>query len=174
MAKATAFGIILTDVSAQRLAVSAEFRRGDGTFIVESQATTAIRAVLYAVMEAIGSMESYVERMDSSMFATHNLIVRMDNKIPVDGESYGLPLAMAIVAAMLHEDLSDRTCFTGVIEPGGQILAVGDIDRKRKLAPTLGFQKIVLPGSQIDLFCDYINQCPVSSIYGAVAGYFWE
>ncbi len=175
MAKATAYGIVLTESFAQRLAVSAEFRRGSGFFTTKGKFTPAVRAVLYSVMEAVGHLESYIDGLETDKFTKCDLFVDMSGtELPVDGESYGLPLAMAIVAAMLKEELSDKTCFTGVIEPGGMILPVQDIDRKRLLAPALGFQKIVLPGRQIDLFNDRINQCPVDSIYGAVAGYFWE
>jgi len=175
MAKAVAYGIVLTDRFAQRLAVQAEFRRGSGYFTTEGKFTQSIRVVLYAVMEAVGHLESYIDGLETEKFATHDLHIRMSGtEVPVDGESYGLPMAMAIVAAMLKEELSDKTCFTGIIEPGGMILPVQDMDRKRDLAPALGFQKIVLPGRQIDLFNDKINQCPVDSIYGAVAGYFWE
>jgi len=175
MAKAIAYGIVLTDRFAQRLAVQAEFRRGSGYFSTEGQFTPVVRLVLYAVMEAVGHLESYIEGLETEKFSTHDLTVRMSGSdFPVDGESYGLPLAMAIVAAMLKKEISDKTCFTGVIEPAGMILPVEDMDRKRDLAPQLGFQKIVLPGRQIDLFNDKINQCPVDSVYGAVAGYFWE
>lgn len=175
MAKAVAYGIVLTDRFAQRLAVQAEFRRGSGMFISDGKFTPSIRLVLYAVMEAVGHLESYIDGLETGKFGTHDLRISMSGTdLPVDGESYGLPMAMAIVAAMLKQELSDKTCFTGVIEPGGMILPVQDLDRKRELAPSLGFQKIVIPGRQIDLFNDKINQCPVDSIYGAVAGYFWE
>lgn len=175
MAKATAYGIVLTEQSAERLAVTAEFRRGDGELHVKCEATPAIRVVLYAVMEAVGSLESYIDGLSATKFSTHDLIITMaGTKLPVDGESYGLPMAMAIVAAMLKQELSRETCFTGVIEPGGMVLPVQDIDKKRKYAARLGFKKIVLPGRQLDILSTTINQCPVDSIYGAVAGYFME
>jgi predicted ATP-dependent serine protease len=174
MAAAIAYGIILVDDAARRLAVSAEFKLGRGMLITECLVTQEIRVVLYSVMEAIAGLESYIEGLSCTKFGTHDLIIKMDSKIPVGGESYGLPLAMAIVAAMLRQELSDKTCFTGVIEPGGIILPVEDIDKKRHFAAMLGFQKIVLPSRQLDLLNSEINQCPVDSIYGAVGGYFWE
>lgn len=175
MAKAIAYGIVLTDRFAQRLAVQAEFRKGSGMFVTDGKFTSSIRVVLYAVMEAVGHLESYIDGLATDKFGTHDLRISMSGTdLPVDGESYGLPMAMAIVSAMMKQDLSPETCFTGIIEPGGMILPVQDLDRKRDLAPALGFRKIVLPGRQIDLFNDKINQCPVDSIYGAVSGYFGD
>lgn len=175
MAKSTAYGIVLTENFAQRLAVTAEFRKGDGLLIAEGNVTGAIRSVLYAVMEAVSYLESYIDGLESAKFGTHDLRVSISgNSVPVDGESYGLPLAMAIVAAMMKQDLSDRTCFTGVIDPGGVILPVEDIEKKRQFAAALNFRKLVLPSRQLDILCSNINQCPVDSIYGAVAGYFWD
>lgn len=172
---ATAYGIVLSERGGQRLGVRAEFRRGNGVLIAEGALTASVRLVLYAVMEAVTSLESYIDGLSSDKFGTHDLHVTMHGtNLPVDGESYGLPLAMAIVASMLKQDLSPRTCFTGVIEPAGHILPVENIDRKRRVAAALGFTKIVLPSRQLDMFNAEINQCPVDSIYGAVSGYFWE
>lgn len=178
---ATAYGIVLTENGfAQRLEVSSVFKPGDGLLIAECNVTQSIRVVLYAVMEAIASLESYIDGLSCEKFGTHDLIVTMQaqnlGETPIDGESYGLPLAMSIVAAMLRTEIFEfrTTCFTGVIAPGGSVLPVEGINRKRDLAPMLGFSKLVLPSQQLDLFNTKINQCPVDSIYGAVGGHFWE
>lgn len=172
---ATVHGIAVTKDSAIKLPVSAYFLpKGEGLLRMQGAFTSEVRNVLLACIEAVRAIEPYFDEVDSSKFATCNLNIVMETDVPVAGESYGLPLAMAIVSAMLHKSIDTKTCFTGVIEPGGAILNVEDIDRKRKHAARLGFKKLVLPSPQLDVFNTSIDQVPVDTLTAAITGHFWE
>lgn len=174
---ATAYGIVLTEDFAYKLGVSALFAKGNGYLKVDGKVTTSIKVVMYAVIETIKALEDYVDGLDASFFrAERDLHVTISSRgaDPVGGESYGLPLAMAITAAMLRKEIPSDICFTGIITPSGEVATVEDIARKRTFAAALGFKKIVLPDTQLDYFNSEINQCPVNSLMAAIGGQFWE
>jgi len=51
---------------------------------------------------------------------------------------------------------------------------VGSIAIKRRGAAALGFTRLFLPSSQIDLFSTVIAQCPCSSLADAYGITFWN
>ena len=173
---AFAYGIALGPKGPTRLTVSAFFRQGDGMLYMNGKFTNEVKAVLYASIEAVKTLESYFDEMDSSLFGTHDLTISVStpHDYVIGGESYGLPLAIAIAASIAHRPISKTTCFTGGIEPGGDIIEVDAIDVKRRAAAVYGFERIVLPSNQLDLTSSIINQVPVDTLVGAMSGVFWE
>jgi len=160
------------------LTIDATFRKGTGKLLVKGILGKEIRNALLASINAINEIGAYVEGFDSSIFAEQNLYITMAvddlETIPIAGESYGLALSMAILAAAIHKPTPPDLIYTGCIGPAGEVLPVEGIKEKRRAAKSLGFMRLMLPGSQLDMMSAEIIQCPVHSIAEAFAVTFYE
>lgn len=66
----------------------------------------------------------------------------------VDGPSAGLPITVAIIAALRHEKISNKVYATGTINPDGSIGAVGGISEKALAAAKKGAKLFIVPKGQ--------------------------
>lgn len=160
------------------LTIDANFRAGAGKLLVKGILGREIRNTLLASINALNDIAFYIDGFNLSVFAEHNLFITMkvpnNEALPIAGESYGLGLAMAILSAAIHKLCPKDLVFTGCIGPAGEVLPVEQISEKRKAAKALGFKRIMLPGSQLDMMNADIVQCPVHSIAEAFSVTFYE
>lgn len=173
----TAKTLVLYNDAYHILHVNASFRIGLGRLSVTGLLSAEIRNTLLASIGAINDIDTFVENFDPGIFAEKDLHVVFHIpsaiNVPVVGTSYGLALSMAILAAAINKTLPPDIIFTGCIGPAGEVLPVEAINEKRKAAKKLGFKKIMLPGSQLDMMSNIIIQCPVHSIREAFSVTFY-
>lgn len=173
----TAKSIVLLGTQHYILSICAMFREGNGKLLLTGTLGQEIRIALLAAISAIHELDSYVEGFDPTIFANRNLHITVSvddiQDLPVIGESYGLALSMAVLAAAIHRTLPTDLVFTGCIGPAGEVLPVGGIADKRKAAKQLGFSRIMLPCSQLDMMGNDIIQCPVKDVQEAFSVTFY-
>lgn len=173
----TAKTIVLYNDTYHILRVNASFQTGRGRLTVKGLLSAEIRNTLLASIGAINDIESLIENFDPGIFAEKDLHVVFNlpgaDDIPIVGTSYGLGLSMAILAAAINKTVPKDIVFTGCIGPAGEVLPVRKINDKRRAAKKLGFDKIMLPGSQLDMMSNIITQCPVHSIREAFSVTFY-
>lgn len=164
----TALGLVCVPPEWHVLRASASFRPGAGRLHLRGPVGGEIRVTLLAAISAIHELDSYVDGFDSSIFGTKDLHIRMAvnelDDCPVVGESYGLALAIAILAAAVRRTVPQDIIFTGCLGPAGEVLPVEFIDEKRKAASKLRFNRIMLPATQLDMMSSDINQIPVNCL----------
>ena len=173
----TAKSIVLLGTSHYILSICASFREGNGKLHLTGTLGQEIRIALLAAINAIHELDSYVDGFDPTIFANRNLHITVSvegmKDIPVVGESYGLALAMAVLAAAINKPLPKDLVYTGCIGPAGEVLPVGGASGKRKAAKQLGFDRIMLPSSQLDMMGNDIIQCPVKDVQEAFSVTFY-
>lgn len=173
----TAKSIVLLGTEHYILSIRADFRDGNGKMYLKGTLGQEIRIALLAAISAIHELDSYVEGFDPTIFASRNLHITVSvddiQDLPVVGESYGLALSMAILAAAIRRTLPKDLVFTGCIGPAGEVLPVGAAAEKRKAASVLGFSRIMLPCSQLDMMSSDIIQCPVADVQEAFSVTFY-
>jgi len=173
----TAKSIVLLGTKHYILSIRADFRDGNGKLYLEGTLGQEIRIALLAAISAIHELDSFVEGFDPTIFAERNLhiTVAVDDvrDLPVVGESYGLALSMAVLAAAIRKPLPTNLVYAGCIGPAGEVLPVGGIKEKRSAAKALGFDGIMLPSSQLDMMSNEIIQCPVSNVQEAFSVTFY-
>lgn len=174
----TAQAIVLLGTDHFPLLVRADFRDGNGKLYLQGTLGQEIRIALLAAIGAIHELDSYVDGFDSTIFAKRNLHITVSvpeiTDLPVVGESYGLALSMAILAAAIRKPIPTDVVFTGCIGPAGEVLPVGGIANKRRAAKKLGFTRIMLPCSQLDMMNNEIIQCPVKDVRDAFTVVFCD
>jgi len=173
----TAESIVLLGTSHFVLSIRADFRSGNGKLFLEGTLGQEIRIALLAAINAINELESYVDGFDPTIFAHKNLHITISvpeiKDLPVVGESYGLALSMAILAAAIHKPIPAGIVYTGCVGPAGEVLPVGGIKEKRGAARKLGFDRIMLSCSQLDMMNNEIIQCPVKNVQEAFSVTFY-
>jgi len=173
----TARSLVLIDKTYFILNINASFHDGFGKLKVKGALGDEIRSAMLASIGAINDIDSLIDNFDPGIFAEKDLRVVFHipgtNGIPIAGTSYGLGLSMAILAAAINKPISTDLVFTGCIGPAGEILPVEQVDEKRVAAKRLGFNRIMLPGSQLDMMSRVITQCPVHTIREAFSVTFW-
>jgi len=173
----TAKSIVLLGTQHYVLSIRADFRDGNGKMHLKGTLGQEIRIALLAAISAIHELDSYIEGFDPTIFAACNLhiVVSVDGvqDLPVIGESYGLALSMAVLAATINKPLPADLVYTGCIGPAGEVLPVGGITDKRRAAKGLGFSRLMLPCSQLDMMSSDIIQCPVKDVQEAFSVTFY-
>lgn len=173
----TAKSIVFLGTQHYILSIRAHFRAGHGKLYLTGTLGQEIRIALLAAISAIHELESFVDGFDPTIFASRNLHITVSvddiQDLPVVGESYGLALSMAVLAAAIHKPLPADLVYTGCIGPAGEVLPVGGIADKRKAAKQLGFSRIMLPSSQLDMMSNEIIQCPVKDVQEAFSVTFY-
>lgn len=173
----TARTLVLINDTYFILNINASFRDGWGRLKVTGTLGDEIRSTLLASIGAINDIDTLIDNFDPGIFSEKDLLVAFHiagtADIPVTGTSYGLGLSMAILAAAINKPIPPDVVFTGCIGPAGEVLPVIQINEKRRAAKRLGFDRIMLPGSQLDMMCNTITQCPVHNIREAFSVTFW-
>lgn len=173
----TAKSIVLLGTQHYVLSISAGFRDGNGRMFLKGTLGQEIRIALLAAVSAINELESYVDGFNPAIFAERDLYITVAvvgvTDLPVIGESYGLALSLAILAAAINKKLPPDMVYTGCIGPAGEVLPVGGIKDKRVAAKKLGFDRIMLPCSQLDMMSSDITQCPVKDVQEAFSVTFY-
>jgi len=173
----TAKSIVLLGTKHYILSIRADFRDGNGKLLLEGTLGQEIQIALLAAIGAINELDSFIEGFDPTIFAHKNLHITISvpeiKDLPVVGESYGLALAMAVLAAAIRKQIPPDLVFTGCIGPAGEVLPVGCAPEKRKAAGALGFSRIMLPCSQLDMMNNDIIQCPVKDVQEAFSVTFY-
>ena len=174
----TAKSIVLLGSNYFPLSVNAYFRDGNGKLHLTGTLGQEIQIALLAAIGAINELDSYVEGFDPAIFAERNLHIKISvhgvGDLPVVGESYGLALSMSILAAAIQRPVPEDIVFAGCIGPAGEVLPVEHIRDKRKAARELGFKRIMLPCSQLDMMNNEITQCPVKDVKEAFSVTFYN
>ena len=70
--------------------------------------------------------------------------------IKKDGTSGGLGIAVSLVALLFGKDFVDNIAFTGEIDLWGNVLPIGDLEKKLEGARQIGFRSIVIPQASYD------------------------
>lgn len=167
-------GIVIVGDTCQRLDINAEFKLGRGKLYVNGPTGQEIKVALLAAIHAITDLESFVEGFNSLIFVEKDLHIHIRcGNVPVIGESYGLALCMSILAAAIRRPIPSDLVYTGAIGPAGEVLPVRDIAKKRAHASKLGFKRIMLPVSQLDMLNMDISQCPVKNVREAFSVTFY-
>jgi len=168
-------GIVLVRGACQRLEIQAEFKPGRGKLYLNGPTGLEIKVALLASVHAITDLESFVEGFNPLIFMEKDLHIHIKcGDTPVIGESYGLALCMSILSAALRADIPEDLVFTGGIGPAGEVLPVREISKKRMAAAKLGFRRMMLPVSQLDMLNMDIIQCPVKNVLEAFSVTFYE
>jgi len=174
----TTNNLVLIENEYHTLRIAASFRPGRGELQLYGASLQGAQNALVAAVSTIAKLENYVDHFDSAIFGERDLSIRVglddSTTIPVVGESYGLGLAIAILSAAARKSPPTDIVFTGCLGPAGEVLPVEGIIDKRRAAKRLGYEKIMLPGSQLDMFNTDILQCPVHSIEEAFSVTFYE
>lgn len=173
----TAKSIVLLGTTHFILSIRADFRDGRGKLYLNGPLGQEIRIALMASIGAINELDSYIDGFNPAIFAERDLHITISvygvDNLPVVGESYGLALSMAILAAAIRKNIPHDLVFTGCLGPAGEVLPVDGIQGKRKDAKKLGFKRIMLPCSQLDMMNNDIVQCPVKSLGEAFSVTFY-
>ena len=167
-------GIVLVHDTCLPLEIQAEFRPGRGKLYLNGPIGLEIKVALLAAVHAITDLESFVEGFNPLIFMERDLHIHIKcGDIPVIGESYGLALCMSILSAALKKSIPEDLVFTGGIGPAGEVLPVREIAKKRLEAAKLGFRRMMLPVSQLDMLNMDIIQCPVKNVLEAFSVTFY-
>lgn len=170
--------IVLLGDTYFQLSVRAFFSDGNGKLHLTGTLGQEIQIALLAAIGAINELDSYIDGFDPTIFAKRNLHIKISvrgvDDLPVVGESYGLALSLAILAAAIRKPIPEDIVFAGCIGPAGEVLPVEHIRDKRKAAKQLGFKRIMLPCSQLDMMNKDITQCPVKDVKEAFSVTFHE
>ena len=173
----TAKSIVLLGTKHYVLFIRADFRAGHGKLYLKGTLGQEIRIALLAAISSIQELESYVDGFDPAIFAERNLYITITipevADLPIIGESYGLALSLAILAAAINKAVPPDMVHTGCIGPAGEVLPVEGIKDKRIAAKKLGFDRMMLPCSQLDMMCGDITQCPVKTVQEAFSVTFY-
>lgn len=103
-------------------------------------------------------------------FSAHDILVSLKIPIPdvpILGDSYGLALGIGLACAASARIVRPSLAITGGLAEDTSVVPVGDIDKKRASARSLGFDLLVLPATQLDFFCTTIAQLPVTRAFDA-------
>jgi predicted ATP-dependent serine protease len=170
---ATAHGIVLVNNKAEQFSVTARVvPDGDSRLYLRGRVTDTFTRTFAQIIQAIRAMAEY---MDCPDLDCADITIRLNtpNDYPLAGSSYGLPMAMAILASANHKMIPNENCYTGGINKFGDVIPVRFIAEKRRAAAGRKFERFFLPRSQIDLFSTYIAQCPCAHLADAYGITFW-
>lgn len=168
--------LVLIEDTYHQVSIRATLHAGNGQLYIAGPIGQEVKNVLFATINTISDLASFDDRFDPSIFEERNLYIHTNGlakDLPILGASYGLALSMAILSAATDRTVPKEIVFTGCIGPAGEVLPVEDISDKRSAAKRLGFSRLMLPGSQLDMMSTEITQCPVHSITEAYSVTFY-
>lgn len=170
---ATAHGIVILDNKAEKFSITARVvADGQGHLYLKGRVADTFPQTFGAV---INSIRDIADHMDLDIDAADIMLrLHTPHNYPLAGGSYALAAGMAILAAADRKIISSSNCYTGCLNSGGTVEEVAEIAEKRRGAAGLGFKRLFLPRSQIDLFSTYIAQCPCGSLADAYGITFWS
>jgi ATP-dependent Lon protease len=144
-------------------------KRGRGEILVSAFTDTNIEEVINYAIGFADTILGFEERPFPDL-SVYDLTVRLRTpatSTPITGRSYELLLCLELILTFLGRGPTVSACVTGQVDDTGGVLDVGGIGEKRRGAKQLGFDRIILPGSQLDFFSTEIIQIPVSTIFEA-------
>lgn len=169
---ATAHGIVIIDNKPHQYSVTARVvPEGEGLLYLKGRVAASFTDNIKKILEGVRFYADYLDvDLDSS-----NIHLRLDtpNDYPLGGESYGLPIGIAVLAASTGKIIPAGNCYTGCVNRYGDILPVDFIAEKRRGAAGFHFDRLFLPTKQIDLFSTFIAQVPCQTLGDAYAITFW-
>lgn len=164
-----AHGIILYNETPSILTLELQIITGTGDVTVSGLVTDEFESIYRRSFSAVCDLIELGEipEPDFSGLDIHFSLRHSIPDIPIAGDSYGLLLGLSLALGFEQMELNPAICVTGALGENGRVLPVGGITEKRLGAKALGFERIILPGSQLDFFNQDIAQMPVESIYEA-------
>lgn len=164
-------GIVLADDLPFRLECDVRLKRGQGEIMIAACVADP-NTIEEIVNNAIGFADEIIglEERPFPDLSSHDLLIRLSTPglgTPIFGPSYGLLLSLGIIFALNRTAPTITACVTGEVNGSGEVLDVGDISKKRRGAVVLGFDKLMLPTSQVDFFSSEVVQIPVATIFEA-------
>lgn len=169
-------GIVLIDDFPFRLDCKVSLRKGKGDILISAFTNDNIEEVINNAINFSYDLSFYLEREFPDL-SLYDLLIKLycpGTDSPITGGSYGLLLSLGIMLALTKTRPTIKAVVTGYVDGVGQVLDVGGMSKKRQGAVKLGFDRIVLPTSQLDFFSKEIIQIPVSSIYEAFTAVTYE
>jgi DNA repair protein RadA/Sms len=125
---------------------------GSRAYLVEVQAlvTPAVHAYPRRVAQGheqgrLTLLASVLERRVGVDLAREDIFTKVVGGIRLQEPAMDLALAFAILSSHRNVALPARSCFAGEVGLGGEIRAVGHLDRRIREAQRLGFERIFLP-----------------------------
>jgi ATP-dependent Lon protease len=169
---ATAHGIVIIDDKPHQYSVTARVvPEGEGLLYLKGRVSDTFPGYFGKIISGVRQIADYLDcNIDSA-----NISLRLDtpNRYPLGGDSYGLPIGIAILASATAKIIPAGNCYTGGINRYGDIIQVGGIAEKRRAAAGFAFDRFFLPSQQLDFFSTFIAQCPCRSLSDAYAITFW-
>jgi predicted ATP-dependent serine protease len=142
-------------------------RRGCGDVIIHGPVTQEVEDVFRKALSTaldLADLGEYAPPSHRQDIILHFEVAGGD--LPVGGESYGLALALVLATEFAGRTLSEALAITGSLGENGTVLGVAGCPRKVASSRTLGFGRIMLPASQLDMFAS-VDQIPVATVYEA-------
>lgn len=128
------------------LRAEVELRDGKGRILVNTEPRIGID-LQTSTRVAVSVAETYT---GFNLTAIDVIVtIRGEEEVEVvDGPSAGLPITIAIISALRHENISNEVYATGTINPDGSIGAVGGIAEKALAAAEKGAKLFIVPRGQ--------------------------
>lgn len=162
-------GLVLDGRECHKLEVQAWTKPGKGNITLTGPITVESEHVLERCLDGIYTLAEYGELSTAKLhdLDLHLRFVSRSTGHAIAGESYSLALFVAIASVISGRSPASDWAFTGCVGEAGQISPVEGLDDKRRGATALGITRLFIPASQLDFFCDHIDQVPCETIYEA-------
>jgi predicted ATP-dependent protease len=164
-----AHGIVLYNGLPSKLILDLQITEGTGDIFIDGLVTEEFEQIYRRAFSSVCDLidlgeipDTDFSAIDISLSFSHSF-----SDVPVTGDSYGLLLGLSLGLGLAGSELVPEICVTGALGERGEVIPVGGISEKRKGARSLGFDRIMLPHSQLDFFSKEISQIPVESFYQA-------
>lgn len=125
---------------------------GTRAYLVEVQALVANAVHAYPRRVAQGYeqgrltlLASVLERRVGADLSREDIFAKVVGGIQLREPAMDLALALAILSSLRNQALPPRSCYAGEVGLGGEIRAVGNLEKRIREAERLGFERIVLP-----------------------------
>ncbi len=139
-------GLFTTYYEGVTLKADVELREGKGRILINTEPRIGIDLQTSARI-AVSVAEAYtgLNLTDVDIIIT----IKGEEEVEVvDGPSAGLPITVAIISVLRHENISDAVYATGTINLDGSIGAVGGIPEKALAAAKNGAKIFIVPKGQ--------------------------
>ena len=128
--------------------VTFEFTDGEGELFVNLDGIEVRHDLQLALREAIATATRLT---DSSLAGTATHVTfdsPTDSVLALRGKSWEAGLTVALVASLRQQSLTPETLITGIVDDGGALLPVGEIETKAQAARALDAQVLVIPADE--------------------------